>query len=78
MFAAANKVDNYIATIDYNGRQIDGDTEVVLSLGNLRAKFEAFGWDVLEVNKGNDMEEVLKGLNIAKTYVAKGKPVVII
>lgn len=78
MFAAANKVDNYIATIDYNGRQIDGDTEVVLSLGNLRAKFEAFGWDVLEVNKGNEMEEVLKGLNTAKTHVAKGKPVVII
>lgn len=78
MFASANKVDNYIATIDYNGRQIDGDTKDVLSLGNLKAKFEAFDWQVLEVEKGNDMEEVLKGLNTAKTLVAKGKPVVII
>jgi len=78
MFAAANKVDNYIATIDYNGRQIDGDTEDVLSLGNLKAKFEAFGWHVLEVEKGNDIEEVIKGLNTAKTFVSKGKPIVII
>jgi transketolase len=49
--ASANKVDNYIATIDYNGRQIDGDVENVLSLGNLKAKFEAFGWQVLKLKK---------------------------
>lgn len=78
MFASAKKVDNYIATIDYNGRQIDGDTKDVLSLGDLKAKFEAFDWQVLEVEKGNDIEEVIKGLNTAKTLVSKGKPIVII
>jgi transketolase len=76
MFAAANKVDNYIATIDYNGRQIDGDVENVLSLGNLKAKFEAFGWIVVETNDGNNIEEVINGLTIAKNYLGKGKPVV--
>lgn len=78
MFAAANKVDNYIATIDYNGRQIDGDTDKVLSLGNLKAKFESFGWQVLELEKGNNVEEVIKAFNTAKTFVSKGKPIVII
>lgn len=78
MFASAKKVDNYIATIDFNGRQIDGDTKDVLSLGDLKAKFEAFDWQVLEVEKGNDIEEVIKGLNTAKTLVSKGKPIVII
>jgi len=78
MFAAANKVDNYIATIDYNGRQIDGDTENVLSLGNLHAKFEAFGWEVLEIENGNDIKQVIEGLNNAKTYLGKGKPIVLI
>ena len=78
MFAAANKIDNYIATIDYNGRQIDGDTENVLSLGNLHAKFEAFGWQVLEIENGNDIKQVVDGLNNAKTYVGKGKPIVLI
>lgn len=76
MYAAANKVDNYIATIDYNGRQIDGDVENVLSLGNLKAKFEAFGWQVVETNKGNDMAAVIEGLNVAKSFIGKGKPVV--
>ncbi|MCC6370037.1 MAG: transketolase [Bacteroidia bacterium] len=78
MYASANKVDNYIATVDYNGRQIDGDVDHVLSLGNLKAKFEAFGWTVLENHKGNDIEEVIASLNTAKTYLGKGKPVIIL
>jgi transketolase len=76
LYASANKVDNYIATIDYNGRQIDGDVENVLSLGNLRAKFEAFGWQVIETEKGNDMASVIEGLAKAKTFIGKGKPIV--
>ncbi len=76
MYAAANKVDNYIATIDYNGRQIDGDVDHVLSLGNLKAKFEAFGWQVVETEKGNDMASVLEGFTIAKSFLGKGKPIV--
>ncbi len=78
IYAAANKVDNYIATIDYNGRQIDGDVENVLSLGNLRAKFEAFGWEVLEIQEGNNMTAVIDGLHKAQTFIGKGKPIVII
>ncbi len=76
MYAAANKVDNYIATIDYNGRQIDGDVDNVLSLGNLKAKFEAFGWQVIETEKGNDMAAVIAGMDLAKTFIGKGKPIV--
>jgi transketolase len=75
LYASANKVDNYIATIDYNGRQIDGDVENVLSLGNLKAKFEAFGWQVVETEKGNDMASVIEGLAKAKTFIGKGKPI---
>ncbi|MBX3162899.1 MAG: transketolase [Bacteroidetes bacterium] len=78
MYAAANKVDNYIAAVDYNGRQIDGDVDNVLSLGNLRAKFEAFGWTVLENAQGNDLEKVIASLNEAKTHSGKGKPVIIL
>ena len=78
MYAAANKIDNYIATVDYNGRQIDGDVEKVLSLGNLKAKFEAFGWTVLENNDGNDLEKVIASMNTAKTHLGKGKPVMIL
>ena len=78
MYASAKKVDNYIATIDYNGRQIDGDTEDVLSLGNLNAKFLAFGWEVIEVENGNSIAEVINGLNKAKLFIGKGKPIVII
>jgi len=77
MYAPFNKIDNLIATIDYNGQQIDGATEQVLSLGNLRAKWEAFGWDVLEMN-GNIMSEVLAGLAEAKSRTGKGKPVLIL
>ena len=77
MFAAHKKVDNLIATIDYNGQQIDGPTDKVMALGNLRAKFEAFNWEVMEMD-GNDMDAVVAGLNHAKTLSGKGKPVVII
>ena len=78
LYAAANKVDNYIATVDYNGRQIDGDVEKVLSLGNLKAKFEAFGWKVIENEHGNDIEQVIKSLEQAKTLLGKGQPIIIL
>lgn len=78
MFAAANKVDNIISTIDYNGRQIDGNVDDVLSLGNLKAKFEAFGWDVLEVKEGNNIKAIMDGLNIAKQHTGNGKPVAVL
>lgn len=77
MFASAKKVDNIIATIDVNGQQIDGSTDSVLPMGSLRAKWEAFGWDVLEMD-GNKLEEVLKTLGTAKEHTGKGKPVVIL
>lgn len=77
MFAAHKKVDNYIATIDFNGQQIDGPTSKVMDLGNLKAKFEAFGWQVLEM-EGNDMDAVVAGLDNAKTYIGKGKPICIL
>ncbi len=77
MFAAAHKVDNIIATIDRNGQQIDGPTEIVMPLGNLKDKWEAFGWDVMEM-AGNDMQSVINGLNLAKQKCFKSKPVVII
>ncbi len=78
MYAAGRNIDNLISTIDYNGQQIDGSTNTVLPLGDLRAKFEAFGWDVLEVKKGNDIESVLSGLKEAKSRTGKGKPVCIL
>lgn len=77
LFAPHNKVDNLIATIDVNGQQIDGSTEKVLSLGDLKAKWEAFGWEVLEMD-GNDMVDVLRGLGDAKNRSGKGKPVMIL
>lgn len=78
MYAAGKKVDNLISTIDLNGQQIDGSTENVLPMGNLKAKFEAFGWDVMEIEKGNDITEILTGLLEAKTRTGKGKPVCIL
>lgn len=78
MYAAGKKVDNLIATIDYNLKQIDGATDDVMPLGNLRDKFEAFGWKVLEVKKGNDLESVINGLKQAKLETGNGKPVCII
>ncbi|MBX7053023.1 MAG: transketolase [Flavobacteriales bacterium] len=77
MYASHNKVDNLISAIDVNGQQIDGPTSKVLSLGNLRAKWEAFGWLVLEMN-GNDMDEVVKTLEHAKTLTGKGQPIMIL
>ncbi|HLP54653.1 MAG TPA: transketolase [Fluviicola sp.] len=77
MYAAANKVDNVIATIDYNGRQIDGDVEAVLSLGNLAQKWQAFGWEVLEMD-GHNIPEIIETLNKAKKMSRNGKPIVII
>jgi transketolase len=77
MYAAAKKVDNLIATVDVNGQQIDGSTEDVLSLGDLNAKWQAFGWEVLSMN-GNDMAEVVKTLKNAGSYIGKGKPIVIL
>lgn len=74
MFAPHNKVDNLICTIDYNGQQIDGPTEQVLSLGNLEEKFKAFGWHVITSN-GNDMQEIVKTLHYAKSLAFKGKPI---
>ena len=78
MYAAGKKVDNVIATIDYNGRQIDGDTDYVLPLGDLKAKLEAFGWIVLEEKDGNDLEKVIAILEEAKTLTGNGKPVSIL
>ena len=78
MFAAANKVDNIISTVDCNGRQIDGDVDKVLPLGDLKAKWHAFGWDVLEMKNGNDINEVLSTLKEAQKHTGKGKPVVIL
>lgn len=77
MYAAAKKVDNLISIIDYNGQQIDGPTNEVLSLGDLNAKFKAFGWKVFEMN-GNDIEEVLNMLKICKANTGHGQPIVII
>ncbi|WP_114779423.1 transketolase [Botryobacter ruber] len=78
MYAAHHKIDNLIATVDRNGQQIDGPTEKVMSLGDLRAKFEAFGWDVMEIADGNSFESVLPGLEEAKSRLGKGKPVMIL
>jgi len=78
MYASANKVDNLIVTVDYNGRQIDGDVKDVLSLGNLKAKFEAFDWLVIENNLGNDFDSIIASLQKAKSESGKGKPIVIL
>ncbi|MBN8696382.1 MAG: transketolase [Bacteroidetes bacterium] len=78
MYASAKNVDNLIATVDMNGQQIDGSTDKVLNMGSLRAKFEAFGWHVLDLEKGNDMASVVNALNTAKTHTGKGKPVIIL
>ena len=78
MYASAKKVDNIIATVDLNGKQIDGTTDDVLPMGSIKAKFEAFGWDVLEVKEGNDIEAILKGLEAAKSLTGNGKPVCIL
>lgn len=78
MYAGGKGVDNLIATVDYNQKQIDGPTDKVLPLGNLRAKWEAFGWQVIDIEKGNDISAILKGLSEAKALTGKGKPVCIL
>ena len=78
MYAGGKGVDNLIATVDYNQKQIDGPTDKVLPLGNLRSKWEAFGWQVIDIEKGNDISAILKGLAEAKAQTGKGKPVCIL
>ena len=78
MFGAHHKVDNLIVVVDWNGQQIDGSTEDVMDLGNLPAKWKAFGWDVLKLENGNDVEAVIAMLRRAKRRCGKGKPVVIL
>ncbi|MAU58672.1 MAG: transketolase [Flavobacteriaceae bacterium] len=78
MFASAKKVDNLIATIDLNGKQIDGATDDVLPLGDMEMKFKSFGWEVLSLNNGNNLSEIINYLNKAKTKLGKGKPIVIL
>ena len=78
MYAAGNNVDNLIATIDLNGQQIDGATNDVLPMGNLKAKFEAFGWIVVEIEKGNDVAAIIEGMDVAKSKTGNGKPVCVL
>lgn len=78
MYAAHNNVDNLIATIDYNGQQIDGPVDKILSLKDLSAKYRSFGWNVLEVTNGNDMDAVVKGIQTAKSLTGKKQPVMIL
>ena len=78
MYASAKKVDNLIATVDLNGQQIDGATDDVLPMGSLRAKFEAFGWTVIDVENGNNIDAIKKGMEDAKNETGKGKPVCVL
>lgn len=78
MYASAKNVDNLIATVDLNGQQIDGATKDVLNMGSIRAKFEAFDWDVLEITEGNSIEAIIAGMNDAKSRTGKGKPVCVL
>ena len=78
MFAAGKKVDNLIATVDLNGKQIDGKTDDVLPMGDIAAKFEAFGWEVMLLKNGNDLKAVIEALSAAQALTGKGKPIVII
>jgi len=78
MYASAKKIDNLISTIDLNGQQIDGSTDDVLPMGSIKGKFEAFGWSVLEIENGNTIEDVLNGMEKAKSMTGKGKPVCVL
>lgn len=78
MYASAKKVDNIICTIDLNGQQIDGSTDDVLPMGSIKGKFEAFGWTVVEINEGNNIEAILKGMAVAKSKTGQGKPVCVL
>lgn len=77
MFAAHHKVDNLISTVDWNGQQIDGPTAKVMNLGNLPEKFASFGWEVIRLEDGNNMDLVVSTLESAKTFLGKGKPIAI-
>ncbi|MBL7707409.1 MAG: transketolase [Taibaiella sp.] len=78
MFAAHHKLDNLIVAVDHNGQQIDGPTNEVMNLGDIRSKFESFGWEVMEIEKGNDMEAVVAGIQQAKQLAGNQKPVCIL
>jgi len=78
MFASANKVDNLIAVVDLNGQQIDGSTSDVLDIGNLNNKLSSFGWKVIEIEEGNNIEEISKAMLIAKELTGKNKPVAVL
>lgn len=78
MYASAKKVDNLISTIDLNGQQIDGSTDDVLPMGSIKQKFEAFGWVVVEIDKGNDIEAIIEGMTSAKSKTGQGKPVCVL
>ena len=78
MYAGAKKVDNIIATIDVNGKQIDGTTNDVLHMGDLQEKFEAFGWKVISIQNGNDITSIIKGMKQAKNEINKGKPICVL
>ena len=78
MYASGKKVDNLISTIDLNGQQIDGSTDDVLPMGSIKGKFEAFGWTVIDIEKGNNIEAILDGMAKAKSLTGKGKPVCVL
>ena len=78
MYASARKIDNLIATVDLNGKQIDGSTDDVLSMGSLKSKFEAFDWLVVEIDNGNDIDEIITGMEKAKKLSGKGKPICVL
>jgi transketolase len=78
MFAAHHKVDNLIATVDWNGQQIDGPTDKVMALGDLQAKFKAFGWETIHLEKGNDIDAVVATLEKARSMTGQGKPIAIL
>ena len=78
LYAAGNEVDNLIVSVDLNGQQIDGSTDNVLPMGNMRAKFEAFGWEVLDIEDGNNLEAIIDGMKNAKAKTGKSKPVCVL
>jgi transketolase len=78
MYASAKNVDNIIATIDVNGQQIDGSTPDVIDMGNLKSKFESFGWNVFEINQGNNIQSIIDGMNKAKSKTGKNKPICVL
>jgi transketolase len=78
MYASAKNVDNIIATVDLNGKQIDGTTDEVLAMGSIKAKFEAFDWEVIEIKEGNNLEAIIEGMTLAKSKTGKGKPICVL